>query len=121
MSKLKVLLTWLFGLFLLGAGINHLFKPAFYNPFIPEWMPALAVNYLVGCFEAAIGLGLLLPKFRRTAAIANLLLMIFFLPFHLADVFKANPAIGSHLLAYIRLPIQFVFIYWAWFIIPKAK
>lgn len=121
MSKTMLFLTWLFGLFMLSAGINHLIKPAFYNPFIPEWLPALAVNYVVGCFEAAIGLGLLFPKFRRAAAIANFLLMVFFLPFHVADVFRTNPAIGSHLLASIRLPIQFIFIYWAWFIIPKTK
>lgn len=121
MSKKTLYLSWLFGTFMLGAGINHLVRPAFYNPFIPNWMPALAVNYIVGLLEASIGLGLLFPKSRRAAAIANLLLMLFFLPFHLADVFKSHPAIGSHLLAYIRLPIQFLLIYWAWFITPKTK
>lgn len=121
MSKTKLYLTWLFGIFMLGAGINHLVKPAFYNPFIPDWMPSLAVNYIVGLLEASIGLGLLLPKLRRPAAIANLILMLFFLPFHLADVFKSHPAIGSHLLAYIRLPIQFLLIYWAWVITPKTN
>jgi uncharacterized membrane protein len=42
------------------------------------------------------------------------LLMIAFLPLHIVDVFKDNPAIGSTTLAYIRLPIQFILIYWAW-------
>jgi len=35
------------------------------------------------------------------------------------DVFKENPAIGSHQLALIRLPLQFVLILWAWFIAKK--
>ncbi|WP_316820530.1 hypothetical protein [Pedobacter gandavensis] len=120
-NKKKLFLTWLFGLFMLGAGINHLIKPAFYHPFIPDWMPELAVNYIVGLLEASIGFGMILPKYRRIAAMTNLLLMLFFLPFHIADVFKSNPSIGSHLLAYIRLPIQFILIYWAWYIIPRGN
>ncbi|MDP8078912.1 hypothetical protein [Phocoenobacter skyensis] len=37
-----------------------------------------------------------------------------FLPIHISDVFMENPAIGTHKLALIRVPIQFVFIGWAW-------
>jgi uncharacterized membrane protein len=40
--------------------------------------------------------------------------MIAFLPLHIIDVFLDNPAIGSKTLAYIRLPLQFVLIFWAW-------
>jgi uncharacterized membrane protein len=53
---------------------------------------------------------------RHKSALAMLLLMVFFLPFHLLDVFKEKPAIGSKLLAYIRLPLQFVLIWWAWYL-----
>jgi hypothetical protein len=42
--------------------------------------------------------------------------MLAFLPLHLMDVFKDAPAIGSHKAALVRLPLQFVFILWAWFI-----
>jgi uncharacterized membrane protein len=43
-------------------------------------------------------------------------MMLAFLPLHILDVFKENPAIGSHEAALVRLPLQFVLILWAWFI-----
>ncbi|MBB6502835.1 MauE/DoxX family redox-associated membrane protein [Pedobacter cryoconitis] len=121
MEKLKLIFTWIFALFLVVAGINHLIKPALYAPFIPDWLPLLAVNYLTGIIEAGLGIALLFPKTRRNAAIGIILLMVFFLPFHLIDVFRTHPAIGSRTLAFIRLPFQFVLIYWAWFILPRAR
>jgi hypothetical protein len=50
-----------------------------------------------------------------------LVLMLIFLPLHTYDVFVDNPAIGSHKAAMIRLPVQFLFIAWAWFISKKDK
>jgi uncharacterized membrane protein len=48
-----------------------------------------------------------------------LAMMLVFLPLHIWDIFRENPAIGSHKVALIRLPIQFVLIAWAWFISKK--
>ncbi|MHA4895829.1 DoxX family protein [Pedobacter sp. PWIIR3] len=113
---MKVFLKWAFAFIMMLAGINHFINPAFYQAFIPDWMPLLLVNYVIGFVEFVIGLGLLLPKFNSKAATLLFLLMIFFLPFHVIDAFREHPAIGSHLLAYIRLPIQFLLIWWAWFL-----
>lgn len=121
MRTAKLVFTWLFALILIAAGINHFFRPAIYAAFIPGWLPMIGVNYFTGVVETAIGIGLLIPAARRAAAILTVLLMIFFLPFHLLDAFRTHPAIGSKLLAWIRLPLQFVLIYWAWFIVPKAR
>jgi len=46
-------------------------------------------------------------------------MMLVFLPLHIIDIFKENPAIGSHQAAIIRLPVQFLFIAWAWYIHKK--
>jgi len=121
MKTLRLALTWIFALLMIAAGVNHIVRPQFYAAFIPDWLPLIAVNYLTGVIEAAIGAGLLFYSSRRAAAIAAVLLMVCFLPFHLVDTFKAHPAIGSVLLAWIRLPFQFVLIYWAWFLVPPAK
>lgn len=122
MKTIRIILTWIFGLLMILAGINHFLKPAMYAPFIPDWLPLIAVNYFTGIVEAAIGAGLLFSISRRIAAIFLVLLMVFFLPFHFVDVLRTHPAIGSHLLAWIRLPLQFVLIYWAWFLVPpKAR
>lgn len=119
MKNLKLILTYLFGAIMIIGGVNHFLKPEMYGPFIPDFLPNVATNYLVGIIEIAAGLGVFIPKFRPTATLAILAMMLGFLPLHIYDVFVENPAIGSHKVALIRLPIQFVLILWAWFINKK--
>lgn len=114
---MKLLLLWTYALLMMAAGLNHIVYPKFYKTFIPGWLPLYTVNYTVGIIEFVIGLGLLFPQYRHTCALALFILMLFFLPFHVLDVFKENPAIGSKLLAYIRLPLQFALIWWAWYLL----
>ena len=116
MKNLKLILTFLFGAIMIIAGVNHFIKPAMYAPFIPEFLPNVAINYLTGFVEITLGVGVFIPKFRSMATLGILIMMLVFLPLHIIDVFKENPAIGSHQVAIIRLPIQFVLILWAWFI-----
>nr|WP_068888762.1 hypothetical protein [Pedobacter panaciterrae] len=113
---MKIYFTWLYGILMIAAGINHFVRPYFYKTFIPDWLPLLPVNYISGAVEIALGVCLLIPGYRHDAALGLLILMVLFLPLHAVDVFKENPAIGSKLLAYIRLPLQFVLIWWAWII-----
>ena len=119
MKNLKLILTYLFGAFLIFGGVNHFIKPEMYAPFIPEFLPSLAVNYLTGIVEIAVGVGVFIPRYRSMATLGILIMMLVFLPLHVFDVFKENPAIGSHQVALIRLPVQFLFIAWAWFIHKK--
>lgn len=118
---LQKILVFLLAAFMIFTGINHFIKPEMYNPFIPDFLPKLWVNYLSGALEIVLGLGLFLPAYRKSAALAVLFLMLAFLPLHILDVFQENPAIGSKLAAYIRLPIQFIFIAWPWWIWKKSK
>jgi uncharacterized membrane protein len=101
------------------AGMVHFIKPEMYFPFIPTFLPALACIYLSGFVEVVLGIGVFIPKFRHFATLGILLLMIAFLPLHILDLFKENPAIGSHQLAIIRLPLHFLLIYWAYYIHKK--
>ncbi len=119
MKNLKLILTYLFGTFMIFGGVNHFIKPEMYAPFIPDFLPSLAVNYLTGIVEIAVGVGVFIPRFRSMATLGILLMMLVFLPLHIFDVFKENPAIGSHQAALIRLPLQFVLIAWAWYIHKK--
>ena len=119
MKNLKLILTFLFGAIMIFAGVNHFIKPAMYLPFIPDFLPKVATNYLAGIAEIVVGVGVFIPRFRSVAALGILLLMLVFLPLHIADVFSQTPAIGSHQVALIRLPIQFVLLLWAWFIYKK--
>ena len=103
------------------GGINHFLKPVMYFPFIPDFLPKDATNYAAGILEVALGIGVFLPQFRHRAAQGIFLLMCIFLPLHIWDVFRDNPAIGNHTLALIRVPVQFLLIYWAWFISKKGN
>ena len=121
MKIVKLILTFLFGAFMIFAGINHFLKPAMFFPFIPDFLPKEIINYLAGILEITFGVGVFIPAFRSWATLGILGLMIAFLPLHIIDVFSDIPAIGSHQLALIRLPIQFVLILWAWYIYASNR
>jgi uncharacterized membrane protein len=119
MPKFKIILTYLFGLFMISGGAMHFINPEMYNPFIPDFLPKDLVNYASGVLETMVGVAAMIPRYRSYGTLGILLLMLAFLPLHVMDVFSDQPAIGSHQLALIRLPIQFVFIAWAWLINKK--
>lgn len=121
MKTFKTVLTYLMAAFMVYGGVNHFLKPAMYLPFIPDFLPADFINYGSGLLEIILGIGLLIPKFRYKASFGVLVLMLIFLPLHIIDVFTDVPAIGSHDAALIRLPVQLIFILWAWFISRKAE
>ncbi len=82
---------------------------------MPAFLPAKTfIVYASGVVEILLGILLLIPKYTKLAATGIILLMIAFLPIHIWDIFSENPAIGSKNAAMIRLPIQFLFIAWAY-------
>lgn len=103
-------------LLMIFGGLAHFIRPSFYDAFIPETLPKNLINYVSGFIELSLGIALLLARYKSMAALSILLLMIAFLPLHIIDVFKEQPAIGTKTLAYIRLPMQFVLILWAWWV-----
>ena len=116
MKTLKLILTFPLGVFMILGGVNHFLTPEIYYPFIPDFLPLAGSNYLAGVLEIILGIGIFIPAYRHYFALGILGLMVFFLPLHIWDIFRSHPAIGSHSLAVVRLPIQGVFIFWAWFI-----
>lgn len=121
MKTLALILTFPLGAFMILGGVNHFLTPQTYFPFIPDFLPQAIINYLAGAIEMVLGIGIFIPAFRHKASLGVLGLMVLFLPIHIIDVFRDYPVIGSHFLALIRVPIQFVFIGWAWFVGEKAK
>ena len=73
----RTLVATLGGLFFVYVGIMHFVDTAWFNPIVPPWLcwPTFWV-ILSGIFEIGIGLGLLIPKTRRNAALASALLLI---------------------------------------------
>lgn len=121
MEILKRILRILFAAFMIYGGINHFLNPDFYAPFIPDFIPKDLANYGSGILEIVLGIGLLIPTYRKEASLGLVLLMIAFLPIHIWDLLRDEPAIGSETAARIRIPVQFLFIAWAWWIGRPSK
>ncbi len=128
MNKIKhyflIFLRYLLVIFMVNAGVQHFLKVDFYMPFVPRFLPFTEFFvYFSGVVEIALGVLLAVDfaQFRpygktigTWSALAIFVMFWVFLPIHISDVFMEHPAIGTHKLALIRLPFQFVFIAWAW-------
>jgi uncharacterized membrane protein len=116
MEIIKLILTFLFGIFMLGNGMYHFSKPETYFPFIPNFLPKATINYLVAVIEILVGISVFIPQTRHFGGLIILIMMIAFLPIHIIDTFRQNPLIGTKQIAFQRLGLQLVFVLWAWFI-----
>ncbi|TYP97916.1 putative membrane protein [Tenacibaculum adriaticum] len=116
MEKIALILRIVFGVFFAFAGIMHFIKPKIFNRFIPNFLPKLAINFVAGFFELAIGIGLVFNQTSKKAALAMFILMLVFLPIHVWDVFREKPAIGSKKIALLRIPLQFLLLFIAYLI-----
>jgi uncharacterized membrane protein len=100
---------------MIGAGTMHFVRPDFYMKIMPPYLPShLLLVYLSGFFEAALGLLLLVPRFSRLAAWGIIVLLIAVFPaniyvFQHQEVLPASPV-----LHFLRMPLQAVFILWAY-------
>ena len=113
MSKFKTVLKYLLGIGMVLAGVNHFLNASFYLKIMPPYLPwHLALVYLSGIFEIALGVLLLIPRFTKLAAWGLILL---FANLYMAMNTNLYPDINPATLWW-RLPFQLVFIAWAyWF------
>lgn len=114
---MKSVVLYFFVLILLAGGLNHIINPKFYNRFIPGNLPKLMINYVSGVVEILLGIGLLFTATKYWSAWGVFILMIVFLPLHVIDLFRDKPAIGSKPVAVVRLVIQFLLIWGAWWLL----
>jgi uncharacterized membrane protein len=101
--------------FYLFAGISHFRSPRFFLNITPSWVPSPErVNLLVGAVEILLGLCLLLPATRSIAAMGVIVLLIAVFPANIYHFQKALKKKKMVWLTLLRLPLQLVFIYWAY-------
>ena len=126
-GRLKRPLLVVMGPMYVVAGVFHFLVPELYVQIVPPVFPApLALVYLSGLAEVAVGIGLLFPRTRRYAAWATVALLVAVFP---ANVYMATSGVvvegipgggdPSALVRWGRLPIQAVLIAWAfWYTRP---
>ena len=83
---------------------------------IPEPLPrGLWVVYLTGVLEIAGAIGLLIPRFRRIAAICLVLLLLAMFPANVNAALNGIPLRGrAPTSLWLRLPMQVLFIWMLW-------
>lgn len=114
--------VYIMGALYVLAGINHFYNPSFYFRVMPDWLPAhLTLIYISGVAEILLGAGLWFKSTRRWSAWLIVAMLVVFIPLHVDMIVNPKPQPPRHvvlvpttLILWIRLVLQFLFIYWAW-------
>ena len=127
MQRIKAILKWPLAALFMGSGILHLVQSDGFVRIMPPALPyPLPLVYLSGVIEGGLGLLLLIPRTQRLAAWALIPTLIAIFP---ANIYAATTA-GTPQeampgipvwAAWLRLPLQFVLIAWAYWYTRPAQ
>ena len=116
----KIIAYLLAAIMILGAA-GHVFYPDSYSGLIPEFISDNLAHMLAAVAELAIGIALLIPKYRKYGGLGLMLLMIVFMPLHIWDVVREDPVMGSTTAAWVRFFVQALFIAGGWWIWDRFR
>ena len=113
----KVISVYIMGIFYIMVGIKHFQDPSWFVQIVPPILPyKYELVYISGFFEVLLGILLMIPRFQSIAAKGLMALLICVYPANIYLAQTNGVAMGiSPLIAWGRLPFQFVFIglaYW---------
>ncbi len=114
---------FIIGSFFIVGGLAHFFSAEFFVAIMPDYLPwHWELVIISGVFEILGGVGILLPKTRLIAAYGLMALCV--------AVFPANIHMAMHperfadiplAMLYLRLPLQFLFIYFIWWSVKTER
>lgn len=113
----KKILLYLLVAFYLFMGSMHFIQPEQYFTMMPAWLPAQKVLIILsGIVEIVLAVLLIPVKTRATASkLIIAMLVVFFFAIHVPEsIGYYNTGNEKFVASIIRLPIQFLFIAWAW-------
>tara|TARA_B100000900_G_scaffold73390_1_gene58473 strand:- start:788 stop:1156 length:369 start_codon:yes stop_codon:yes gene_type:complete len=113
----KAVSVYVMGIFYVTVGIKHFQDPSWFVQIIPPILPyKYELVYISGFCEVLLGILLMIPRFQTIAAKGLITLLICVYPANIYLAQTNGGALGiSPLIAWGRLPFQFVFIglaYW---------
>lgn len=108
---------YVMGIIYILAGMNHFRNPRLYLKIIPPYFsnPKL-LNKLAGIAELILGILLCIPQFSAMAAWGIIILLVAIFPANLFMFTDKRAGMGlPKPLLLIRLPLQLVLMFWAYF------
>ncbi|MCH4823489.1 DoxX family protein [Gramella lutea] len=108
---------YLMALMYVIAGVFHFLKPKMYMRIMPRYLPAHKTLVLLsGAAEILLGVGLCFPETKDLAIYGIILMLLVFLlvHFYMLSSEKAGAGLPKWILI-VRIPLQFILIWWAWF------
>ncbi len=98
------------------AGLNHFRSPRLYLKIIPSYLPnPKLLNFLSGILEIILGVLLCIPSYSKYAVWGLITLLVVFLPIHIYMLTNEKAAMGlPKWVLVLRIPFQFILIYWAY-------
>jgi uncharacterized membrane protein len=107
--------VYLMGVIYTILGVVHFTHTGFYRPLMPKFLPAHdLLIYLSGVAEIVLGIGVLFPQTRSVALWGLIAMLIVFLIVHVNMLLPGNQLGISPWILWLRIPIQFILIYWAY-------
>jgi len=123
-TKLYTFFRWMYAIFYIAAGINHFISPEAYRAIMPPYLPApIMLIYISGLAEIGLGVLSLFSPAQKIANVFIILMLVAFFPAHIYMIQRAPFVLGTieitPLIAWARIPLQFLLIYWAWFYVSR--
>jgi uncharacterized membrane protein len=111
------------GIIFIVAGINHFIMPNFYMEIMPPYLPyPLMLIYLSGVAEVVCGVLLAISKTRKIGAWLTIALLIAIFPANIQmSIDELNNAGVLFYASILRLPLQFLLIYWVYRFTKEIK
>ncbi|QDT13500.1 DoxX family protein [Planctomycetes bacterium K23_9] len=114
MPSIKTVSKYLLASFMVGAGVTHFASPEFFLRIMPPYLPLHEELVMIsGVCEIVLGVILMVPTTSRLAAWGIIALLIAVFPANLHVYQNQNLMPAPALVHLLRLPLQGVFILWA--------
>ena len=124
MKTIKIILLFLLVSFYVFMGSMHFVQPEQYFTMMPSWLPAHKILIIFSGIVEVILAALLIPiKTRSIAArLIIVMLVVFLVVIHIPQSVNFYQTGNEQFIAsIIRLPIQILFIVWAWMFVENRK
>ena len=101
------------------AGLNHFRVPEFYLRLMPPYIPEHQLMILLsGIAEFTLGILLLFKRTRKLASWGIIAMLLVFFSVHIYMLQERHTVFADvpEVILWIRIPLQFVLIYWAYWV-----